>query len=169
MLLVCLALMVLVLFVGEEIKGSRRWLFIAGMSVQPSEFIKPAFIVITAWLFAEGSRRPDVPGRLLAIVLLIITAALLIAEPDLGQTILIVAVWGALFFLAGVSSTIVVGLGGLAVAGCSPLPIARFRTSPTASTASSIPESGDAFQIDHGAAGLRARRLVRDRAGRGHR
>ena len=99
LLFVCLALMILVLFVGEEIKGSRRWLFIAGVSVQPSEFIKPAFIVITAWLFAEGSRRPDVPGKMLAVVLLIITSALLVAEPDFGQTILIVAVWGALFFL----------------------------------------------------------------------
>ena len=60
--------MILVLFVGEEIKGSRRWLFIAGVSIQPSEFVKPAFIVITAWLFAEGSKRPDVPGHLLAVV-----------------------------------------------------------------------------------------------------
>src|ERR671917_86839 len=117
LLLSGLALMVLVLFVGAEIKGSRRWLFIAGVSIQPSEFLKPAFIVITAWLFAEGSRRPDVPGRMLAIVLLIITTALLIAEPDLGQTILIVAVWCALFFLAGVSSLVLLVLGGIGVAG----------------------------------------------------
>ena len=137
LLVVCLALMVLVLFVGEEIKGSRRWLFIAGMSIQPSEFIKPAFIVITAWLFAEGSRRPDVPGKMLAVVLLIITAALLVAEPDLGQTILFVAVWGALFFLAGVSTTDrrrARRAGGRAA--CSP-PISPCRTWPAASTASS--------------------------------
>jgi cell division protein FtsW len=52
LLVVCLVLMVAVLFVGQEIKGSRRWLFLAGMSIQPSELLKPAFIVITAWLFA---------------------------------------------------------------------------------------------------------------------
>jgi len=117
LLLVCLALMVLVLFVGEEIKGSRRWLFLGGISIQPSEFLKPAFIVITAWLFAEGSRRPDVPGRMLAILLLIITAALLIAEPDLGQTLLYGAVWGAMFFLAGMNIVLAVGLFGLGIAG----------------------------------------------------
>ena len=147
LLFVCLALMVLVLFVGEEIKGSRRWLFIAGLSVQPSEFIKPAFIVITAWLFAEGSRRPDVPGRMLAVVLLIITATLTIAEPDLGQTILICAVWGALFFLAGVSSAVVVGLGAIAAGG---LATAYFVFPHVASRINHFldPESGDTFQIN---------------------
>jgi cell division protein FtsW len=146
LLFVCLALMVLVLFVGEEIKGSRRWLFIGGMSVQPSEFIKPAFIVITAWLFAEGSRRPDVPGRLLAIVLLIITAVLVIAEPDLGQTILIVAVWGALFFLAGVSSAVVAGLGAMAAIGM----LTAYYAFPHVSARINQfldPASGDSYQI----------------------
>ncbi len=117
LLIVCLAMMVAVLFIGEEIKGSRRWLFLAGMSIQPSELVKPAFIVITAWLFAEGSKRPDVPGKLLAVALLVITGALLVAEPDLGQTVLIVAVWGALFFLAGANTLIFGGLAGLAAAG----------------------------------------------------
>jgi cell division protein FtsW len=146
LLLVCLALMVLVLFVGEEIKGSRRWLFLAGVSIQPSEFIKPAFIVVTAWLFAEGSRRPDVPGRMLAAMLLIVTAALLIAEPDLGQTILVVAVWGALFFLAGVSSTLVLGLGGVGVAGL----VTAYYAFPHVSARINRfldPESGENFQI----------------------
>jgi cell division protein FtsW len=145
-LAICLVLMVLVLFIGEEIKGSRRWLFLGGISVQPSEFMKPAFIVITAWLFAEGSRRPDVPGRMLAVVLLIITVALLVAEPDLGQTILFVAVWGALFFLAGVSTVIVAGLGGIALAG---MLGAYFVFPHVAGRINRFldPESGDNFQI----------------------
>jgi cell division protein FtsW len=146
LLLICLALMVLVLFVGEEIKGSRRWLFLAGVSIQPSEFIKPAFIVVTAWLFAEGSRRPDVPGRMLAAMLLIVTAVLLVAEPDLGQTILLVAVWGALFFLAGVSSTLVLGLGGVGVAGL----VTAYYAFPHVSARINRfldPESGENFQI----------------------
>ncbi len=146
LLIVCLALMVLVLFVGAEIKGSRRWLFIAGVSIQPSEFLKPAFIVITAWLFAEGSRRPDVPGKMLAIALLIITAALLVAEPDLGQTILFVAVWGALFFLAGVSSMLVLGLSG---AGVAALLAAYWAFPHVAGRVNRFldPASGDNFQV----------------------
>jgi cell division protein FtsW len=146
LLVVCLALMVLVLFVGEEIKGSRRWIHLAGISVQPSEFIKPAFIVITAWLFAEGSRRPDVPGKMLAVVLLLVIAALLVAEPDLGQTILFVAVWGALFFLAGVSWIVVGALGGLAAAGI----LSTYFVFPHVAARINRfldPESGDNFQV----------------------
>ena len=146
MLFVFLAMMVAVLFIGEEIKGSRRWLFIAGMSVQPSELIKPAFIVITAWLFAEGSRRPEIPGRMLAVFLLLITTALLVAEPDLGQTVLFVAVWGALFFLAGVNTLIVAGLAGIGAAG---LVLAYYVFPHVAGRINRFldPESGDTFQI----------------------
>ena len=146
LLIVCLALMVLVLFVGEEIKGSRRWLHIAGISVQPSEFVKPAFIVITAWLFAEGSRRPEIPGRMLAVFLLLITTALLVAEPDLGQTVLFVAVWGALFFLAGVNTLIVAGLAAIGAAG---LVLAYYVFPHVAGRINRFldPESGDTFQI----------------------
>lgn len=146
LLFVGLAMMILVLFVGEEIKGSRRWLFIGGISVQPSEFIKPAFIVITAWLFAEGSKRPDVPGHLLAVVLLVVLTALLVAEPDLGQTILVFAVWGALFYLAGVSPILVAGLAGISVAG---LGTAYLAFPHVAARIDRFldPESGDNFQI----------------------
>jgi cell division protein FtsW len=146
MLVLCLALMVMVLFVGDEIKGSRRWLFLAGMSVQPSEMMKGPFIVITAWLFAEGSRRPDVPGKLLAVALLLITAALLVAEPDLGQTVLFVAVWSAIFFLAGANIMIFGGLGGLAVGA---LFLAYYAFPHVAGRINRFidPESGDNFQI----------------------
>jgi cell division protein FtsW len=146
MVLVCLVLMVAVLFIGQEIKGSRRWLFLAGMSIQPSEFMKPAFIVITAWLFAEGSKRPDVPGKMLAFALLLITTALLVAEPDLGQTMLFFAVWGALYFLAGANPLIFAGLGGLGAAG---LLSAYYVFPHVAGRINRFldPESGDNFQI----------------------
>jgi cell division protein FtsW len=146
LLVICLIMMVAVLFVGQEIKGSRRWLFLAGMSIQPSELLKPAFIVITAWLFAEGSKRPDVPGKLLAVALLLITCALLVAEPDLGQTVLFVAVWGALFFLAGANIVIFGGLGGLAAAGL----IGAYYVFPHVAGRINRfldPDSGDNFQI----------------------
>jgi cell division protein FtsW len=146
LLVICLILMVLVLFIGEEIKGSRRWLFVGGMSIQPSEFMKPAFIVITAWLFAEGTRRPDVPGKMLAAALLLITAGLLVAEPDLGQTILFAAVWGALFFLAGVNMMMFVALGGIAVGGL----VSAYYVFPHVAARINRfldPEAGDNFQI----------------------
>jgi cell division protein FtsW len=101
MLVVALVMLVLVLFIGMEVKGSRRWLSIGSLSIQPSEFMKPAFVVVCAWLFAEHQRQPDIPGNFLAMILLVIVAALLVSEPDLGQTILTTAVWGAMFFMAG--------------------------------------------------------------------
>ncbi|MEM7290180.1 MAG: FtsW/RodA/SpoVE family cell cycle protein, partial [Pseudomonadota bacterium] len=66
---ISIALLLLTLFAGIEAKGSRRWLYIAGFTLQPSEFVKPAFVVITAWLFAENSIRPDIPGNLFSIIL----------------------------------------------------------------------------------------------------
>ncbi|MBK1622409.1 putative lipid II flippase FtsW [Afifella marina] len=146
-LLVSLSMMVAVLFIGDEVKGSRRWVYIGGMSLQPSEFLKPAFIVIVAWLFAEGSKHPEVPGKLLAVILLIITAALLVAEPDLGQTILVFSVWGAVFFLAGVSLPLVGGLAGTAVAG---LFAAYFMFPHFTSRIDRFlnPEGGDTYQVD---------------------
>ena len=62
--------MVAVLFVGVEVKGARRWVSLAGLSIQPSEFLKPAFVIICAWLFAEHARQPDIPGNLFAMILL---------------------------------------------------------------------------------------------------
>src|SRR3970040_755054 len=58
--LVGIALMVLILFLGPEIKGAKRWLQIGAVSLQPSEFVKPDFLVLTAWLFNESQKRRDV-------------------------------------------------------------------------------------------------------------
>ncbi len=109
-----LVLMVAALYFGVEIKGSRRWVHIAGVSIQPSEYMKPAFVIICAWLFAEQSRRSDVPGNLFAIILLGLVLALLVAQPDLGQTLLVLATWGVMFFMAGMPWFWIVVLGGAA-------------------------------------------------------
>lgn len=87
-------------FLGMEVKGAARWLTIGSFSVQPSEFIKPAFVVIAGWLMAEGLRRPGFPGNLLVIALLGIIATLLMLQPDFGQTMLIVMIWAGMFFVA---------------------------------------------------------------------
>ena len=57
-----IVLLAATLFIGTEIKGARRWVSFAGIVVQPSEFVKPAFVVLAAWLFAEGSERPRRAG-----------------------------------------------------------------------------------------------------------
>ena len=110
--IISLALVIATLFFGQEVKGARRWLF----GVQPSEFLKPAFVVMVAWAFSEGARRKDVPGNLIAILLFPLTITPLVLQPDFGQTMLITIVWGALFFMAGLHLIWVVGLGGLASA-----------------------------------------------------
>jgi cell division protein FtsW len=99
-LCVSLALMIVVLLTGLEINGARRWLHIGGYTLQPSEFAKPAFVLLSAWLFGEAERRPDMPATSAAVALFVLFAVLLVLEPDLGQTLLVSMVWCALFFLA---------------------------------------------------------------------
>ena len=117
LLIVSLAMMLLALFFGQEVKGARRWITLAGISIQPSEFMKPAFVVVCAWLFAEHARQPEIPGNLFAIILFGIVGALLVAQPDLGQTILTSAVWGGMFFMAGMPWLWIIVLGGLGAGG----------------------------------------------------
>ncbi len=102
---------------GAEIKGARRWLVILGVNVQPSEFLKPAFVILIAWLFGESARRPEMPANLLALVLLLIVVSLLVIQPDFGQTMLIALVWGALLYMAGMRFVWIVGLAGTAGLG----------------------------------------------------
>lgn len=108
-----LVVMVMALFFGMEVKGARRWMNFGPLTVQPSEFMKPAFVIVCAWLFAERARRPEVPGNLLSFILLLTVSALLVAQPDLGQTVLTVGVWGGLFFMAGLPWLWVVLLGSV--------------------------------------------------------
>jgi len=117
MLVASLLMMVAALYFGVEVKGSRRWIYIAGISVQPSEYLKPAFVIICAWLFSENARQPDIPGNLFAIILLGLVVALLVAQPDLGQTLLVLSTWGVMFFMAGLSWIWIVMLGSVAVVG----------------------------------------------------
>ena len=102
---------------GAEINGARRWLRIGGHSLQPSEFAKPAFAVLMAWLFAEAQRRRDMPALPLATLGGMIFAGLLVAQPDVGQTLLVAVVWGALFFLSGQPIVAAFGLAGVGALG----------------------------------------------------
>src|SRR3974377_973821 len=86
--LVTLALVAATPHFGAEIKGARRWLVILGLNIQPSEFLKPAFVVLIAWLFGESGRQPDMPANTLALALLMIVVSLLVLQPDLRQNML---------------------------------------------------------------------------------
>jgi len=149
-LLVYLAGMALVLLAfhyGPEIKGAHRWISIGPLGIQPSEFVKPAFVVIAAWAFSEGARRKDMPGALLALLLLPATIVPLILQPDFGQTMLVTIVWCGLFFVAGLHWFWVMGLGGAGLLGIGAayqlLPHVRARIERFMDKT-----SGDTFQVD---------------------
>ncbi|MBJ7577013.1 cell division protein FtsW [Devosia sp. MC532] len=103
------------LYFGTEVKGARRWVSLAGQSIQPSEFVKPAFAVISAWLFSESLIHRNVPGRWMAAGLMVLIVAALLLQPDVGQTALVVATWAVLLFFSGISWWVIIGLGLLAV------------------------------------------------------
>ena len=121
---VSLALILLALKYGVEVKGSKRWIF----GLQPSEFIKPAFVILAAWAFAEAGDGAKMarPARWLAFGMLPLTIVPLILQPDFGQTMLVTLVWASLFFMAGLSLYWVVGVGGAGVVGA----FAAFKLSP---------------------------------------
>ena len=146
MLVGSLVLMVAALFVGIEVKGSRRWIYLFGVSIQPSEYLKPAFVIICAWMFAEHARNPEIPGNLFAIILLGLVVALLVAQPDLGQTLLVTATWGIMFFLAGLSWFWIFVLGGIGAVGA----VGAYLTFPHVAGRIDrfITGEGDTYQVD---------------------
>jgi cell division protein FtsW len=143
----CILLLVATLLFGAEIKGAQRWLSIAGFSLQATEFVKPTFAVVAAWLFSEAAHDPRFPGRLICTGLFGVVIALVIAQPDLGQAVVITGVWMAQFFLAGLPMWLVVGLIVLGVSG---LIGSYFTLSHVASRIDRFidPKSGDTYQIE---------------------
>ena len=142
-----IALIVATLLFGPEVKGSRRWITLIGVNIQASESAKPAFVVIAAWLFAESAKRPEMPATSMALLLLLLLVSLLVMEPDFGQTMLILMVWGALFFIAGMRMIWVLGLAGAASAGL----FGAYLLVPHVAgriTRFMNPASGDTFQVD---------------------
>lgn len=109
-------LLVLTLFFGFETKGAKRWISLCGLSIQASEFVKPIFIIVTAWLLDIGKKYDYFPGSWLALALYGIIAGLLLLQPDVGMTLLLTAVFGLQLFLAGLPILLVVALCGVGIA-----------------------------------------------------
>jgi cell division protein FtsW len=144
--LCAVALMAMTLVSGQEIKGATRWVSLAGISIQPSEFVKPTFAVVAAWMFAEQRLSETFPGNMISLSLYLMVACLLLLQPDVGMTLVVSSVWFVEFFLAGlpfvwVLMGMVVGLGGLVGA--------YFTFSHVASRIDRFldPSAGDSYQV----------------------
>ena len=113
--MVCFILVVGTIFFGTEIKGARRWLSVFGFSLQPSEFFKPILAVITAWLISEQYRDRKFPGIFLSFVAVGLVVPLLLNQPDVGMTFVIVMTWAAQLFISGLSIVMIAIMALLAI------------------------------------------------------
>jgi cell division protein FtsW len=144
---ISLVLLALTFAIGAEIKGARRWINFPGLSLQPSEFVKPTFAVVAAWLFSEQKLRPRFPGNLICLALFLVVVAILIKQPDIGMAAVVAAVWFAQFFMAGmrlywVAGGALAGLGGV-VGAYLYLPHVRVRVDHFLD-----PSTGDSYQVN---------------------
>lgn len=162
-----LLMMVIVLFTGAEIKGAQRWIPLFGFSLQPSEFVKPAFIVVAAWLM---SRQKEIQGKPVFYYatagLYGLVALLLLLQPDFGMTFLITCVLAAQVFMTGLPFRYVafLGAGGMAmIAG------AYFAFGHVRSRIDRFldPESGDNYQVDKALAAFEQGGLIGAGPGQG--
>ena len=142
----CIIALMLVPILGHEANGATRWLQLPGFGFQPSEFLKPLFVVTTAWLLSARIEDPTMPTMQLSFLLLLIVAALLVKQPDFGQTALFSAVWLSQAVLAGMGLSvigilIVLAVGGIGVAYL-------FVPHVTSRIDRFITGGGDTYQID---------------------
>ena len=145
--IIALALTALTLVAGVEIKGARRWIALPGLSLQPSEFLKPCFAVVAAWLIAEGRRSRGFPGTAIAFALFGLILLLLKSQPDIGMLAVVTAVFFAQLFVAGMNLFFVaVSVGALMTSGVGAylmFPHVRSRV-----TRFLNPASGDSYQVN---------------------
>ena len=111
-------LLLATLILGSDVNGAKRWLSIGPLSLgQPSEFVKPFFAVVSAWMFAEHKLREEFPGNLIALGLLLCVVACLLSQPDVGMTLVVSSVWCAQFFIAGLPIIYVIFIAYIGLAG----------------------------------------------------
>ena len=112
-----IALLVMTLLYGIEVKGAKRWVNLGGFSLQASEFVKPAFSVVVGWVLAEKFKNPKFPGFSLSLGLLGLFVSLLILQPDLGMTIVVATTYIVQLFISGLPILWLIILGTLSVLG----------------------------------------------------
>ena len=146
-LLIGVALLVATVLVGVEVNGARRWLRLGVVSLQVSEFVKPAFVVTAAWLFATQRLDPAFPANLVCVGLCAAIVGLLMLQPDFSMAVLVAAVWFAQYFIAGLQLGWVVLLGAVGVAGAA---AAYLLVPHIADRVDRFldPASGDSYQVD---------------------
>lgn len=106
-LMASLLLIMLAIFIGPEIKGATRWIPLGPFKLQPSEFAKPFFAVVSAWLLSLWREEKGFPGCAISMGCLAALAGLLILQPDMGMTFVVLATWGFQIFLAGMPLALV--------------------------------------------------------------
>ena len=135
------------LLTSPDVKGASRWISLAGVTIQPSEFIKPCLAVCVAWLLALGRERAGFPGRSIAAAIYVVVAGLLILQPDFGMTMLVIVVGFVQFFLAGLPLisvfACVIAVLGVAYGAYSLFPHVASRVDRHFD-----PTSGDTYQVD---------------------
>lgn len=105
-------------FIGSDFgKGAVRWISLGFASFQPSEFLKPFYIVVIAWLMAASQDLNGPPGKTLSLVITLVIVGLLASQPDFGQTALVLFGWGVVYFVAGAPMLLIIGVIGVVGAG----------------------------------------------------
>ena len=112
-----IALMLLPIFGTDFGKGAVRWYSLGFASLQPSEFLKPVFVVFAAWLMAASNDVAGPPGKTLSLALAIIIVAFLALQPDFGQSALILFAWATMYFVAGAPILLLISLAVMVVLG----------------------------------------------------
>lgn len=107
------ALLALPVFGTDFGKGAIRWFSLGFASFQPSEFLKPGFIVVSAWLMAASQDLNGPPGKLISFAMLVVIVGLLASQPDFGQSMLVLFSWGVVYFVAGAPLTLILVIAGL--------------------------------------------------------
>lgn len=139
-----LLLVAFAMLFGPEIKGAKRWLSVFGFGLQPSEFLKPGFVITAAW-FLSARPGDGFPGSLASLVLYGVSSILLLLQPDYGQWLLLTGIWAVMFFVAGWSWA---WIGGLASAATGALAMGYATQGHVRARIDRFldPSSGDAYQ-----------------------
>ena len=115
--IVGIGLMVFTLLSGTEVKGARRWINIGNFTLQASEFVKPVFAILSAWMIAEKYRHPHFPGLSTSLGFLGVYTVLLMLQPDFGMTIVAITTWVGQLFVAGLPLFWMVLMASIALIG----------------------------------------------------